>query len=48
MTNTIYETPTVSVEIFSIEQGFAQSNLGGGANQAGATVSENENHIHDL
>ena len=29
MTNTIYETPTVSVEIFSIEQGFAQSNLGG-------------------
>lgn len=46
MTNTIYETPTVSVEIFSIEQGFAQSNLG--ANQAGATVSENENHIHDL
>ena len=47
MTNTIYETPTVSVEIFSIEQGFTQSNLGG-ANQAGATVSENENHIHDL
>ncbi len=47
MTNTIYETPTVSVEIFSIEQGFAQSNLGG-ANQAGATVSENENHLHDL
>lgn len=30
MTNTIYETPTVSVEIFSIEQGFAQSNLVGG------------------
>lgn len=30
MTNTIYETPTVSVEIFSIEQGFAQSNPGGG------------------
>lgn len=47
MTKAIYETPTVSVEIFSIEQGFAQSNLGG-ANQAGATVSENENHIHDL
>lgn len=47
MTNTIYETPTVSVEVISIEQGFAQSNLGG-ANQAGATVSENENHIHDL
>ena len=47
MTNTIYETPTVSVEIFSSEQGFAQSNLGG-ANQAGATVSENENNIHDL
>lgn len=30
MTKTIYETPTVSVEIFSIEQGFAQSSLGGG------------------
>lgn len=29
MTKAIYETPTVSVEIFSIEQGFARSNLGG-------------------
>lgn len=47
MTKTIYETPTVSVEIFSIEQGFAQSSLGG-ANQAGAPVSENENHSYYL
>lgn len=45
MTKTIYETPMVSVEVFSIEHGFAQSNQGG-ANQAGAPVSENENHIH--
>lgn len=37
----------VSVEVISTEHGFAQSNLGG-ANQAGATVSENENHIHYL
>ena len=47
MTKTSYETPMVSIEVISIEHGFAQSNLGG-ANQAGATVSENENHIHDL
>ena len=36
----------VSIEVISTEHGFAQSNLG--ANQAGATVSENENHIHYL
>lgn len=47
MAKTIYEIPMVSIEVISIEHGFAQSNLGG-ANQAGATVSENENHIHDL
>lgn len=47
MTKTIYEAPMVSIEVISTEHGFAQSNLGG-ANQAGATVSENENHIHYL
>lgn len=47
MAKTIYEAPMVSIEVISTEHGFAQSNLGG-ANQAGATVSENENHIHDL
>ena len=47
MTKTIYEAPMVSVEVISTEHGFAQSNLGG-ANEAGATVSENENHIHYL
>lgn len=47
MTKTSYEAPMVPVEVISTEHGFAQSNLGG-ANQAGATVSENENHIHDL
>lgn len=47
MTKTIYEAPMVSVEVFSIEYGFAQSNLGG-ANQAGAPVSENENHSYYL
>lgn len=30
MTKTIYEVPMVSVEVISIEHGFAQSNLGGG------------------
>lgn len=47
MAKTIYEAPMVSIEVISTEHGFAQSNLGG-ANQAGAPVSENENHIHDL
>lgn len=47
MAKTIYEAPMVSIEVISTEHGFAQSNLGG-ANQAGATVSENENHIHYL
>ena len=47
MAKTIYEAPMVSIEVISIEYGFAQSNLGG-ANQAGAPVSENENHIHYL
>ncbi len=37
----------VSVEVISIEHGFAQSNLGG-ANQAGAPVRENENYNYDL
>lgn len=46
MTKTIYEVPMVSVEVISIEHGFAQSNLG--ANQAGAPVSENENHSYYL
>ncbi len=47
MTKTIYEVPMVSVEVISIEHGFAQSNLGG-ANQAGAPVRENENYNYDL
>lgn len=47
MTKTSYEAPMVSIEVISTEHGFAQSNLGG-ANEAGATVSENENHIHYL
>lgn len=47
MTKTSYEAPMVSVEVFSIEYGFAQSNLGG-ANQAGATVSETADHSYDL
>lgn len=47
MAKTIYEIPMVSIEVISIEHGFAQSNLGG-ANQAGATVSENENHSYYL
>lgn len=29
MTKTIYEVPMVSVEVISIEYGFAQSSLGG-------------------
>lgn len=47
MTKTIYEVPMVSVEVISIEYGFAQSSLGG-ANQAGAPVRENENYNYDL
>ena len=47
MAKTIYEAPMVSIEVISIEYGFASSPFGE-ANQAGATVSENENHIHDL
>lgn len=46
-TKPIYETPLVRVEAVSTEHGFAGSSFGE-ANQAGASVSEDQNYTYDL
>lgn len=47
MAKTIYEAPMVSIEVISIEYGFASSPFGE-ANRAGSTVRETADHSYDL
>lgn len=43
-----YEAPLLNVEAASLEAGFALSGGFGGANQAGATVTESGDYTYNL